>query len=126
MRKPEVLLLDEPTENLDADQRNRLIQVIREYAQQPENRRTCIVISHDMNFIAAVADRILVINNGRIVDEGTHDELLKREGLYRTLYELKNVDPALLRTRQSEKGAGGPPPGAKMMGMPPPGMMTRM
>ena len=79
-----------------------------------------------MNFIAAVADRILVINNGRIVDEGTHDELLKREGLYRTLYELKNVDPALLRTRPSEKGAGGPPPGAKMMGMPPPGMMTRM
>jgi ATP-binding cassette subfamily B protein len=126
MRKPEVLLLDEPTENLDADQRNRLIQVIREYAQQPENRRTCIVISHDMNFIAAVADRILVINNGRIVDEGTHDELLKREGLYRTLYELKNVDPALLRTRPSEKGAGGPPPGAKMRGMPPPGMMTRM
>jgi ATP-binding cassette subfamily B protein len=126
MRKPEVLLLDEPTENLDADQRNRLIQVIREYAQQPENRRTCIVISHDMNFIASVADRILVINNGRIVDEGTHDELLKREGLYRTLYELKNVDPALLRTRPSEKGASGPPPGAKMRGMPPPGMMTRM
>ncbi|MDQ3821585.1 MAG: ABC transporter ATP-binding protein/permease, partial [Acidobacteriota bacterium] len=37
LRKPEVLLLDEPTENLDADQRNRLIQVIREYAQQPDN-----------------------------------------------------------------------------------------
>jgi ABC-type multidrug transport system fused ATPase/permease subunit len=126
LRRPEVLLLDEPTENLDADQRNRLIQVIREYAQQPENRRTCIVISHDLNFVASVADRIIVINNGRIVDEGTHEELLKREGLYRTLYELKNVDPALLRTRDNQKGAGGPPPGAKMSGMPPPGMMMRM
>jgi ATP-binding cassette subfamily B protein len=126
LRKPEVLLLDEPTENLDADQRNRLIQVIREYAQQPENRRTCIVISHDMNFIAAVADRIIVINNGRIVDAGTHEELLAREGLYRTLYELKNVDPALLRTRTNAQGMSGPPPGAKMVGAPPPGATMRL
>lgn len=125
LRKPEVLLLDEPTENLDADQRNRLLQVIREYAQQPENRRTCIVISHDMNFIAAVADRIIVLNEGRIVDHGTHEELLEREGLYRTLYELKNVDPALLRTRDNDKGSGGPPTGAKMRGMPP-GMVMPM
>lgn len=120
LRQPEVLLLDEPTENLDADQRNRLIRVIREYAQE----RTCIVISHDLNFVAAVSDRIIVLNHARIADQGTHEELLKREGLYRTLYELKNVDPALLRTRGSDKG--GPPPGAKMRGMPPPGMTIPM
>jgi ABC-type multidrug transport system fused ATPase/permease subunit len=129
LRKPEVLLLDEPTENLDADQRNRLIQVIREYAQDRQNNRanpkTCLVISHDLNFVAAVADRIIVLNQGRVADEGTHDELLQREGLYKTLYELKNVDPALLRTRGGAGGAtaaGGPPPGAKMRGMPPPGV----
>jgi ABC-type multidrug transport system fused ATPase/permease subunit len=124
LRKPEVLLLDEPTENLDADQRNRLTRVIREYAQNPENRRTCIVISHDLNFVAAVSDRIIVLNQGRVADQGTHDELLQREGLYKTLYELKNVDPALLRQRGGPAGAaaGGPPPGAKMRGMPPPGM----
>lgn len=121
LRKPEVLLLDEPTENLDADQRNRLIQVIREYAQG-ENRRTCLVISHDLNFVAAVSDRIIVLNQGRVADEGTHDELVQKEGLYKTLYELKNVDPALLRTRTGNGGASGPPPGAKMRGMPPPGM----
>jgi ATP-binding cassette subfamily B protein len=125
LRKPEVLMLDEPTENLDADQRNRLTRVIREYAQNPENRRTCIVISHDLNFVAAVSDRIIVLNQGRVADEGTHDELIQREGLYKTLYELKNVDPALLRTRggaASAAAAGGPPPGARMRGMPPPGM----
>lgn len=128
LRRPEVLLLDEPTENLDADQRNRLITVIREYAQQPENRKTCLVISHDLNFVAAVSDRIIVLKEGRVADEGTHDELLKREGLYKTLYELKNVDPSLLRTRTGAGGPqqGGPPPGARMRGAPPPGMPMRM
>ncbi len=129
LRRPEVLLLDEPTENLDADQRNRLIQVIREYAQQPENRKTCLVISHDLNFVAAVADRIVVLNQGRVADEGTHEELIKREGLYKTLYELKNVDPALLRTRTGggPQGGGGmqPPAGARMRGAPPPGMAVQ-
>ncbi|OLE53911.1 MAG: ABC transporter ATP-binding protein [Acidobacteria bacterium 13_1_20CM_3_53_8] len=111
LREPEILLLDEPTENLDADQRNRLISVIREYAQKPENRKTCLVISHDLNFVASVADRILVLNQGKVVDEGTHDQLIAREGLYKTLFELKNVDPALLRTRQPK-----PPAMPPMMG----------
>jgi len=119
LRKPEVLLLDEPTENLDADQRNRLIQVIREYA----NERTCLVISHDLNFVAAVADRILVIDKGRVVDQGTHEELVGREGLYKTLYGLKNVDPSLLRSRGEGGGGGGgkPAPGTRIGGMDMPG-----
>src|SRR5262249_29386528 len=127
IRKPEVLLLDEPTENLDADQRNRLVTVIREYAQTEENPRTCIVISHDLNFVAAVADRIIVLGDGRLADEGSHEELLQREGLYKTLYELKNVDPALLRMRGGGDGgahamvAGAVPAGAMSGG--PPGAM---
>jgi ABC-type multidrug transport system fused ATPase/permease subunit len=123
LRKPEVLLLDEPTENLDADQRNRLIEVIREYAKG-ENERTCMVISHDLNFIAAVSDRILVIDKGRVVDQGTHQELVSRAGLYKTLYDLKNVDPALLRTRGGGQGQTGPAPrpGTPIDGMGMPGM----
>lgn len=120
LRKPEVLLLDEPTENLDADQRNRLITVIREYARE----RTCIVISHDLNFVAAVADRIIVLKDGRVADEGTHEELINREGLYQTLYNLKNVDPALLRTRGDDSSAM--PLGVPQKGAPPPGMKVKM
>ncbi len=117
LRKPEVLLLDEPTENLDADQRNRLIQVIREYAKD----RTCLVISHDLNFVAAVSDRIIVLDKGRVADEGTHTELIEREGLYKTLYQLKNVDPSLLRTRGGDRDDKKGLPGAPIVGMGIPG-----
>ncbi|RDH80483.1 ABC transporter ATP-binding protein [Mycolicibacterium moriokaense] len=87
LRRPEVLLLDEPTENLDADQRARLTGVIRDYARD----RTCMVISHDMDFIAAVADRILVLEHGRITQSGDHHTLMAQGGLYRRLYEAQNV-----------------------------------
>jgi ATP-binding cassette subfamily B protein len=92
LRKPEVLLLDEPTENLDADQRARLTGVIRDYARD----RTCMVISHDMDFIAAVADRILVLEHGRIAQVGDHHSLMAEGGLYKRLYEAQNVDPDLV------------------------------
>ncbi len=88
LRRPEVLLLDEPTENLDADQRARLTGVIRGYARD----RTCMVISHDMDFIAAVADRILVLEEGRIVQSGDHRALMAEGGLYKRLYEAQNAE----------------------------------
>ena len=92
LRKPEVLLLDEPTENLDADQRARLTGVIRDYARD----RTCVVISHDMDFIAAVADRILVLEHGRFAQLGDHHALMADGGLNTRLYEAQNVDPNLV------------------------------
>lgn len=87
LRQPEVLLLDEPTENLDADQRARLTGVIRGYARD----RTCVVISHDMDFVAAVADRIMVLEHGRIAQMGDHHTLMAEGGLYRRLYEAQNA-----------------------------------
>jgi ATP-binding cassette subfamily B protein len=122
LRKPEILILDEPTENLDAEERTRLVGVISKYVKNPENRKTCLLISHDLNFVGAVADRIVVLNEGRIADIGTHEELIKREGLYKQLYELKNIDPALLRTRGENGAAAQGVPGAPVAGMSLPGM----
>jgi ATP-binding cassette, subfamily B, bacterial len=115
IRQPEVLLLDEPTENLNDTNRVEMAQFVRDYAKG-ENKRTCIVISHDMNFVHLVADRIIVIDKGRAVQTGTHNELLQQEGIYKTLYELKNINPDLLRTREGggAAAAGEPdelPPG---------------
>ena len=61
--------------------------MIRGYAQD----RTCVVISHDMDFIAAVADRILVLENGSIAQVGDHQTLMAKGGLYKRLYEAQNV-----------------------------------
>lgn len=90
LREPDVLLLDEPTENLDADQRARLTRVLRDYART----RTCIVISHDIDFIASVSDRIIVLDGGRAAEEGTHEALLALGGVYRQLNDAQNAAPA--------------------------------
>ncbi|MEN4396295.1 ABC transporter ATP-binding protein [Mycolicibacterium senegalense] len=86
LRRPEVLLLDEPTENLDAAQRAWVIRVIRDYARD----RTCMVVSHDLDFIAAVTDRILVLEDGRISQSGDHRTLMAQGGLYKRLHEVQN------------------------------------
>jgi ABC-type multidrug transport system ATPase subunit len=63
-----------------------------------------------MNFVHLVADRIIVIDKGKAVQTGTHEQLLAQEGIYKTLYELKNINPDLLRTREGVgAGADGEP-----------------
>lgn len=105
LHKPEVLLLDEPTENIDAEQRVRLTRTIRNYAAD----RTCIVISHDMEFIAAVADRIIVLHGGRVAEEGTHQELLAAGGLYTKLYAAQRADPFVVPGATPPSGASAGP-----------------
>jgi len=77
-----IMLLDEPTANLDADTEYDVFQDFTELAQG----RATLLISHRFSTLA-LADRIVVLHEGRIAEQGSHDELLRHEGLYRRMYE---------------------------------------
>jgi len=79
-----ILLLDEATSSLDAES-ERLVQEALEYLEQD---RTTIVIAHRLATVLE-ADRIVVMNEGRIVDIGSHDDLIRRDPLYARLAELQ-------------------------------------
>ncbi|MFF1834267.1 ABC transporter ATP-binding protein [Streptomyces sp. NPDC058231] len=81
LRDAPVLILDEPTTGLDAMAAQRILGPLRRLAEG----RTTIVITHDLA-LAADADRILVLDEGRLVESGTHTQLLGRSGLYATLF----------------------------------------
>jgi ATP-binding cassette subfamily B protein len=82
LKDPRVLILDEATSHLDSES-EALIQQALQYVMRG---RTSLVIAHRLSTILA-ADVILVLDEGRLVQQGTHQELLEQGGLYRQLYE---------------------------------------
>lgn len=87
LANPRILILDEATANVDTVTE----ALIQEALERLLEGRTAVVIAHRLSTIRN-ADIICVINDGRIVEQGTHDELLKQGGLYRELYDRQFVD----------------------------------
>ena len=87
LRNPPILVFDEATSSLDTEA-ERLVQQAIEHLLEG---RTVFVIAHRLSTVQR-ADQILVMENGRIVEWGTHQDLLAAEGLYNRLYELQFSD----------------------------------
>jgi ABC-type multidrug transport system fused ATPase/permease subunit len=83
-REPQILLFDEATSALDTES-ERQVQTAIDRALEG---RTAIIVAHRLSTIIN-ADRILVFDQGRIVEQGTHAELLARSGVYARLYEIQ-------------------------------------
>jgi ABC-type multidrug transport system fused ATPase/permease subunit len=84
LRQPTILVLDEVTSHLDAESEAAIQQAI----ERAMEGRTVLIIAHRLSTVKN-ADRILVLQDGRIVEEGTHEQLLAKGTLYRRLYELQ-------------------------------------
>jgi subfamily B ATP-binding cassette protein MsbA len=80
LRDPAILILDEATSQIDAESEARIAEALRRLRRG----RTTFVIAHRLSTVVD-ADRIVVMEAGRIVDQGRHDELVQRCDLYRTL-----------------------------------------
>ena len=86
VKEPAILVMDEPTASIDAVS----ARLINEAVARVHRNRTLIVISHEYSDMASY-DRILVLQNGRLVESGAHEALLKARGTYLALVEPRNV-----------------------------------
>lgn len=86
LKNPEILILDEATSALDTESE----KLVQDALTKLLRSRTSIVIAHRLSTIHN-ADRIFVIDQGRIAEQGTHNELMERHGIYAHLIEMQNI-----------------------------------
>ena len=91
LKQPSLVILDEATAHLDSENEALVQAALKDALAE----RTSIVIAHRLSTIIQ-ADQILVIDNGEIIERGTHDELVSKKGLYYELYERQNLQSDLI------------------------------
>ncbi|MEE2907667.1 MAG: ABC transporter ATP-binding protein [Planctomycetota bacterium] len=85
LRDPAVLVLDDALSAVDTKTERAILAAL----QQRHHRHTTIIVAHRLTTVMQ-ADEVLVLDQGRIIDRGTHAELLEREGLYQRLWKIQN------------------------------------
>ena len=88
LKNPRILLLDEATSSLDSESE----QLVQEALARLMQNRTTIIIAHRFSTVR-VAHRIAVLDKGELVELGTHDELIIKDGIYTKLYEMQLLNP---------------------------------
>ncbi len=89
LKNPPILVFDEATSSLDSDSEQAILTALKEIARQ----RTTLVIAHRLSTIVD-AEQILVMGDGRIMERGTHQQLLARGGVYARMWELQQKETA--------------------------------
>ena len=84
LKNPSILLLDEATSSLD----NESEQLVQEALSRLMQDRTTLIIAHRLSTVR-VANRIVVLDKGRIIELGSHKDLMAQRGLYAKLYEMQ-------------------------------------
>jgi ATP-binding cassette subfamily B protein len=88
VRDAQILVFDEPTSALDPQAEWDVFQHIRELAGGPDSGRAVVLISHRFSTVRN-ADRIYIFDEGRIIESGTHEELMELDGRYAAMYEVQ-------------------------------------
>ena len=101
---PKILILDDSLSAVDMHTEERLVQNLREAARG----RTTLLIAHRLSTVRH-ADRIVVLEGGRAVEEGSHDELVRRRGVYADLWQKQQIEESL----EEENGGNGSLPSAR-------------
>jgi subfamily B ATP-binding cassette protein MsbA len=86
VRNSPILVLDEPTASLDVEAE----KIVMEALEQLMEGRTVITIAHRLSTICN-ADKIIVLHEGSVAEEGTHEELMEKEGIYAELYIMQSI-----------------------------------
>ena len=92
LRQPRILILDDSLSSVDTDTEERILRRLRDVMRQ----RTTILISHRVSTVQG-ADQIIVMRDGRIIERGTHDELLALGGYYADLHQKQLLEEELAR-----------------------------
>ena len=121
LKNPPVLLFDEATSALDS----RSERAIQHELDQIARHRTTLVIAHRLSTVVH-AQQILVMDHGRIVERGTHDELVRADGLYAQMWALQQQRAAAGgEEAEAAARARAQQDGARLMGGSRPGMVVR-